>query len=88
MLLAFLLACAGHVSDPSLSDGVLNCDNSAIRTDDGEVDSFDLQACQACVDFCGEECAVQESYPPQYSCPGIGSYTVYDFCPEWGGDSG
>jgi len=85
-ILALLPACGYRVIDPSTAEGVLNCDNIAIRDDDGAVDSCDKQACEACVDFCGLDCAVQQSYPPQYSCPSIGAYTVHDFCPEWGAE--
>ncbi len=73
--------CGGGASkDPG--DG-LDCDRAALHTEDGEVDTCDRQACQACVDECGSNCAVLESYPPQYACAEQHTYTVYDFCPGW-----
>jgi len=84
--LTLLPACGRHVIDPSTVDGVLNCDTIALRGEDGVVDDCDRKACEACVDFCGIDCAVMESYPPQYSCPSIGAYTVRDFCPDWGAE--
>ncbi len=84
LLLLALPGCAGKVADPSKLEGVINCDELALRGEDGAADSCDLQACLACVDFCGLDCTIAESYPPQYGCPSIGSYTVYDFCPDWG----
>jgi len=82
--LLLLSACGRRVADPSKVDGVYNCDVVALKGEDGAIDDCDRKACLACVDFCGLDCALQETYPPQYTCPGIGAYTVLDFCPDWG----
>ena len=60
-----------------------DCDAVAIDTEAGEPDPCDVSACEACVDACGGRCVILESYPPQYSCGAGGSWSVYDFCPEW-----
>lgn len=66
----------------------LDCEEVAIRTAEGEVDECDLQACQACEEACEVGCLILESYPPQYSCEGEGTWDVYDFCPDWSMDTG
>jgi len=75
-----LLSCTDKSDDTGSN---LDCEAIAITTADGEPDSCDVSACQACVDTCGSSCAVLESYPPQYSCGADGSWTVYDFCADW-----
>lgn len=60
-----------------------DCGEVAISTTGGAADDCDLQACQACVDACGGDCVVLESFPPQYSCGADGSWSVYDFCEDW-----
>lgn len=70
-----LVACSG--SEP------VDCSTVAIATTGGAVDDCDRQACQACVDTCGGDCVILESYPPQYSCGDDGSWSVYDFCEDW-----
>ena len=59
-----------------------DCEEVAITDADGNPDPCDVDACQECVDECGGGCAILESYPPQYACPGD-SWSVYDFCPDW-----
>jgi len=69
------------------------CDGGETGTDDtGEIQSnFSCagdddclnQICQACVDECGGDCSVDDLYPPQYNCPGVDTFLVEDFCPDW-----
>lgn len=61
----------------------IDCSDVAIHDGSGQVDACDVEACETCVDACGIDCAVLESYPPQYSCGGGASWTVYDTCPDW-----
>jgi hypothetical protein len=79
-----LLALAGCVlvHDCPHCDDDLDCADIAIRDAAGNPDSCDVAACDACADQCGDDCAVLESFPPQYACPGA-SWDVYDFCPDW-----
>jgi hypothetical protein len=69
----------------SFDDGgdELDCGELAIRTTSGDADPCDVDACQSCVDTCGGDCMVLESFPPQYSCGDEGSWSVYDECPDW-----
>ena len=60
-----------------------DCEKVALEDGLGDPDPCDVDACQACVDACGADCAVLESYPPQYSCDGTNAWTVRDFCPDW-----
>lgn len=78
MLLLTLLACPAPGPDSGAS---FDCAEVALRDGDGP-DACDLPACQHCVDACGADCMILESYPPQYSC-GDTSWTVYDDCPDW-----
>ncbi len=59
-----------------------DCEEVAITDADGNPDPCDVDACQACVDECGVDCAILESYPPQYACPDD-AWTVYEMCPDW-----
>lgn len=82
-LLAALAACSGGSRDTNTSTTTpLQCADIAMKDDQGAVDPCDLQACQACADACDGDCVVAQSYPVQYHCP-EGSWTVYDFCPDW-----
>lgn len=78
LFLVLLVGCPGG-DDTATFD----CESIAITTADGAPDPCDVDACQACVDACGSDCMVLESYPPQYSCGSEGRWTVYDFCPDW-----
>ena len=77
----FVLTGCGGKADSGSAD--LDCEAVAITTADGEPDSCDVSACQTCVDTCGADCTILESYPPQYSCGDEGSWTVYDYCADW-----
>ena len=76
-----LLALTLSACEPDKA-GTFNCDEVAMRDDAGDPDPCDVDACQACVDECGAECAILESFPVQYACPDA-SFTVTDFCPDW-----
>jgi hypothetical protein len=78
-----LLGCTFSFDDDCPTDG-LDCARVAIRDAAGNPDGCDVSACLECVDACGEDCLVRESYPPQYACAGE-SWTVYDSCPAWDG---
>lgn len=71
-----LLACSGSNTD---------CEELAIKLDDGTADPCDVQACEACDEACAAPCAILESFPPIYACEGGESFSVYDFCEEWDG---
>lgn len=60
----------------------IDCVDAAMRDVNGDPDGCDLSACVSCVDECGVDCLVLESYPPQYACEDV-SFDVYDFCPTW-----
>ncbi|NOY28442.1 MAG: hypothetical protein GXP62_21505 [Oligoflexia bacterium] len=60
-----------------------------MTTADGEIDDCDLQACQAAFgDGCTEPCAIEDSLPPRYISDDGTAWDVYDFCPDWGTDTG
>lgn len=84
ILSTLFAACVIHGEGPG-SGGLptLSCDDVVVRATEGGPDLCDLAACYACVTECGERCAVQESYPPRYVCPGD-AWDVYDRCPTWG----
>jgi hypothetical protein len=75
----------GCVVDATTSGAPFECESIAITDPSGAPDACDVSACQACVDECGRDCVVLESYPPRYACEGGGSeaWDVYDFCPDW-----
>jgi len=79
LLVTALTAC-GHrrTENPANAEGVLDCE-AATRASG---DECELMACQECVDFCGLDCALVEAEPTQFTCPGIGAYTIHDTCPE------
>lgn len=79
-----LLACALTAGcDLGASSGI-DCAAVALRDAAGDPDGCDVAACATCVDTCGRDCAILESYPPQYSCGGdAGLWDVYAFCPDW-----
>lgn len=81
--LATLAACDPGGKGGGDATGGFDCEAIAIRDADDNPDPCDLEACTACVDECGVDCVVLESFPPQYACPDE-SWTVYDFCPTWG----
>jgi len=58
-------------------------------TADGEVDECDLQACEAAFgDGCRRQCIVYQSRPPTYVGEDGEEWNVFDFCPDWGADTG
>jgi hypothetical protein len=61
----------------------LDCAAVAITTGAGDPDPCDVSACNACVESCGADCAVQESFPPTYTCGDGGSWDVTTQCPAW-----
>lgn len=61
----------------------LDCAEVAIATGAGDPDPCDVSACTACVETCGADCAVQESFPPTYTCGDAGSWDVTSQCPAW-----
>jgi hypothetical protein len=65
-----------------------DCEEVAIGTSSGAPDACDVAACTSCVDTCGGDCAILESYPPQYSCGAQGSWSVYETCPDWTPNTG
>lgn len=75
----FLLACVL----PDDSAGVFACPEVAITDATGAPDPCDVAACERCVEGCGGDCLVLESYPPSYACDGGASWSVYDTCPNW-----
>ncbi|MBA2320735.1 MAG: hypothetical protein H0V89_06225 [Deltaproteobacteria bacterium] len=77
-----LLACDPDGGGGGDEDDGFDCEAVAIRDAEGNADPCDVQACQACADECGVDCAILESFPPQYACEGA-SFTVTDFCPDW-----
>lgn len=86
MTLLLLTACffiRDDTDEPSFE-----CTEVAIRDASGSPDPCDVSACTTCVERCGDDCMIQESYPPHYACEGEGSWSVYDFCPDWGAPSG
>ena len=72
--------CTGS-DDPHVE--TFDCEQVAIQRPDGTPDVCDLAACESCVDTCGGDCMVLESYPPQYSCGAEGSWSAYEECPDW-----
>jgi len=81
-LLFILLVACSRGPEVKKDIGVAGGDTGIDFDCDSQGDDCIEQACEACVESCGADCSVQESYPPQYSCPD-GSWTVYDFCPDW-----
>jgi hypothetical protein len=86
LLLATLASCTLRL--PALEGRAgpppFDCEQVALKDGLGDPDPCDVAACEACVDACGADCAVQESYPPQYSCDEGGAvWEVYDTCPDW-----
>jgi hypothetical protein len=86
-ILSLLLVASCTLHLPDLPDPsappVFDCEKVALADGLGDPDPCDVAACQACVDACGAECVVLDSYPPQYSCDGSQSFDVYDACPDW-----
>ena len=76
-LSVFVLAGCGHrrTENPAGADGVLDCTSVAGGED------CEVRACMECLDFCGLDCGVVQGDPTQYTCPGIGAYTILDTCP-------
>ena len=84
LLLTLCLCLTTACEDPEEPD----CLPVVMTTASGEIDDCDLQACEAAYSGCTEAPMVLESYPPQYVCGDQGPYDVYDFCPDWGADTG
>ena len=87
LLVAAVGLCLGGAKcgkgDSASPDAGLDCQTAALQTEDGKVDRCDIQACQACVDECGEGCQKLDAYPPRYFCSEKHSYTLHDFCEGW-----
>ena len=81
ILLAAILVLGCSGSDDT-SDETGDTGSDFVCTEESD-DECIQQACQACVDACDNDCSVEDLYPPQYSCPGLGYYLVEDFCPDW-----
>lgn len=60
----------------------LDCAAVALTDAAGDPDACDVSACENCVDDCGVDCRVLESYPPVYACDDA-SWDVYGSCPDW-----
>ena len=63
-----------------------DCTDVAIHEPDGGIDACDLAACETCVETCDGDCAIQETYPPRYTCGDAGTWDVYAVCPDWDPD--
>lgn len=63
-------------------DELLTCHDVAIVDANGDADVCDVAACSHCVETCGADCVVRESYPPSYACPDA-AWDVFDECPSW-----
>ena len=65
-----------------------DCETIVMTTATGEPDPCDLQACEAAF---GDGChthSINQSLPPQYVCDDGEAWDVFDFCPDWGTDTG
>lgn len=80
VVLALLLAACGSDADKG-DASALECASEVPAGSDGEPDPCELQACQACVDACGSECAIFETGEVTYECPDD-SWTASDICGE------
>ncbi len=78
----FCIGCGGEVI-------FIDCEEIVLTTADGEVDACDLQACEAAFgDGCTAPCMVLQSLPQQYVDDDGVAWDAFDFCPDWGVDTG
>jgi hypothetical protein len=82
LCLALCCGCGDKVTFP-------DCEALVMTTPSGDIDECDLLACEAAFgDGCIEPCVVNQPMPPQYIDDDGRAWTVYDFCPDWGLDTG
>ncbi len=81
LFVALGAGCGATISFP-------DCEDEAMRTASGAIDECDLQACEAAFGDGCTLCMVNQSLPPQYVDDDGKAWTVYDFCPDWGMDTG